>query len=321
MTPEPRGPDLVIAGAARSGTTTLAAWIGRNPQAVSPSIKEPNYFSTRRDRGQGWYESLFARRDGTWIDASAQYSYPSHLAASARAVELNPELRIVYLVRDPLPRAYSQYCHEVLYLGHHGAGLGGVVDFGSALRASDDILGASDYGLVIASLAAAVPEDRLLVLPFELVVGEPERAAEMVWSFAGLPPVAPEELLAVDTELFTNERAVFASPLARRAFKAIRTTRSYPRVRAALGAERMRRARARLTSDEAVPSLDAALSTCSAAQREEVARVATRSAEAVRARLRSQDARNGTDHLSKCAWLDQPTLPAGMPGHGRPEAP
>ena len=304
-----RGPDLLLAGAARSGTTTLAAWIGRHPQTVSPSIKEPNFFSTRGDRGHEWYESLFGRRDGTWIDASAQYSFPSHLAAAARAAALNSELRIVYLVRDPLPRAFSHYCHEVLYMGHHSAAVGGVADFGAAMRASDDILGASDYETVIDGLVDAVSDDRLLVLPFELVANEPERAAETVWSFAGLPPAGPDELVAVDTELFTNERAVFASPLVRRAFKAIRTTRIYPRVRATLGAERMRRVRARLTSDDAIPTLHAALSTCSSEQRAEVVRVATRSAEAVRERLRSQDARNGTDFLSECTWLDEPTLP------------
>ncbi|MGH3473357.1 MAG: sulfotransferase family protein [Aeromicrobium sp.] len=301
-TGEQRGPDLLLAGASRSGTTTLAASIGRHPDVVSPSIKEPNFFSTRRDRGQAWYESLFGRPDGIWIDASAQYSYPSHLAASARAAELNPDLRIVYLVRDPLPRAYSHYCHEVLYMGHYGG-----VDFGSALRACDDILGASDYGRVIASLTATVSEDRLLILPFEYVVSNPERAAETVWSFVGLPSVGPEDLVAVDTQLFTNERAVFASPLVRRAFKALRTTRIYPHVRAVLGAERIRRARARLTNN-AIPSLDAALSTCSSAQRALIAQVATRSAEDVRKCLQGQDARNGTGFVSECTWLDGPTL-------------
>ena len=305
MTPGPRrGPDLLLAGAARSGTTTLAAWIGRHSDVVSPSIKEPNFFSTRQDRGHAWYESLFDRRDGTWIDASAQYSFPSHLAAPARAAELNPDVRIVYLVRDPLPRAYSHYCQEVLYLGHHGD-----LDFGAALRASDDILGASDYELVLAGLTAAVPNERLLVLPFELVVNEPARAAEAVWMFAGLAPVSPGELAAVDASLFTNERAVFASPLMRRTFKAVRTTRIYPRVRAALGSGRLRRARAFLTSDDAIPTLETALTTCSADQHAHIVSVAHRSAEAVRERLRSQDARDGTDYLSRCTWLDEPTLP------------
>jgi hypothetical protein len=299
-----RGPDLLLAGAARSGTTTLAASIGRHPDVVSPSIKEPNFFSTRRDRGQEWYEGLFDRPDGTWIDASAQYSYPSHLDAPARAAELNPQLRIVYLVRDPLPRAYSHYCHEVLYMGHHGS-----VDFGGALRASNDILGASDYDRVIASLAAAVPDDRLLVLPFEYVVSEPERAAETVWSFAGLPAVDTSELTAVDAALFTNESATFSSPLVRRAFKAIRTTRIYPVVRSAMGAERIRRARARLTSGDAIPSLDAAVNTCSPAQRAQVAQVVFRSADAVGERLGRQDDHHGTDFASACRWLDQPTLP------------
>lgn len=303
-TPAGRGPDLLLAGAARSGTTTLAAWIGRRAEIVSPSIKEPNFFSTRLERGQAWYESLFDRPDGWWIDASAQYSYPSHREAAMRAAELSPDLRIVYLVRDPLPRAYSHYCHEVLYMGKHGA-----ADFGSALRASADILGASDYGPVLAGLTEAVPDDRVLVLPFELVIGDPERAARTVWDFMGLPPVEADDLAEVDAELFRNERAVFSNRLARRAFKAVRTTRLYPRIRSALGAERMRRMRSRLTSEEAIPSLDTALSTCSPQQRADIAAVAGRSAEAVGAWLERQDARLGTNLRAECAWLHQPTLP------------
>lgn len=298
-TDEPRGPDLLLAGAARSATTLLAASIGRHPDVVNPSIKEPNFFSTRRDRGHEWYEGLFGQRDGTWIDASAQYSYPSHLAASARAVELNPELRVVYVVRDPLPRTYSHYCHEVLYMGHHDG-----ADFGSALRANADVLGASDYARIIASLEATVSEDRLLILPFEYVVSQPQLAAERVWSFAGLRSVAAEELTAVETHLFTNERAAFVSPAVRRAFRAIRTTRVYPHLRAALGAERMRRARARLTSDKAIPSLEQALASCSPEQHAEIAAVTSRAADAVRDHLTSQDARNGDALVSWCSWLE-----------------
>jgi hypothetical protein len=163
--------------------------------------------------------------------------------------------------------------------------------------------------MVIAGLADAVPDDRLLILPFEFVVREPESAAETVWSFADLPHVDQENLPIVDTRLFANERTVFTSPLVRRAFNVIRTTRIYPRVSAALGAERMRRARARLTSDDAIPSLAEALSTCSAGQRAQISHVASRSAVAVRERLSSQDARYGTDFVSECTWIDEPTLP------------
>jgi hypothetical protein len=133
-----RGPDLVLAGAARSGTTRLAARLAHHPGIVGPSIKEPNYFSSRLDRGYEWYAGLFPSPDGLWLDASAQYTFPSHLDALDRAAELSPQLRIIYLVRDPIPRAYSHYCQEVLYLGKHSG-----ASFGAALHLSADFAGAT----------------------------------------------------------------------------------------------------------------------------------------------------------------------------------
>lgn len=291
-----RGPDLVLAGAARSGTTRLAARLAAHPDVVSPSIKEPNYFSSRLERGYDWYAGLYPRSDGMWLDASAQYTFPSHLEALARAADLSSGMRVVYLVREPIRRAYSHYCQEVLYLGK----LGGA-DFGQALHLDGDIAGASDYALVLEKLQQVVPADRLLVLPFELIIEDLDFASELAMSFSGLDAALVNQAEPADA-LYANEAAVIGNPIVRRTFNAVRSTRMYPQLRKLVGAERMRAARKRLTSSDAIPSLEEALSTCTPADLSMFDELTARAATAVTAILGDQDSRRGTDLARMCAW-------------------
>jgi len=270
--------------------------MAHHPGVISPSIKEPNYFSSRLDRGYDWYAGLYAAQDGLWLDASAQYTFPSHLDALDRAAELSPEMRVVYLVREPVRRAYSHYCQEVLYLGK----LGGA-SFGSALHADGDIAGASDYALILDKLRTVVPADRLLVLPFELIIDDLDFASETAMRFAGLDVALANQAEHAD-DLYANEAAVIGNPLVRRTFNAVRGTRLYPRVRKLVGAERMRAARARLTSSDSIPSLDEALHTCTLADREMFDDLTARSASVVAQVLTEQDQRLGLDLLSYCRW-------------------
>ena len=74
----PKGPTLVRAGAARSGTTRLAARLARHPGDRQPVHQGAESISASRglDRGYDWYAGLFPRTDGVWLDASAQYTFP-----------------------------------------------------------------------------------------------------------------------------------------------------------------------------------------------------------------------------------------------------
>ena len=294
-----RGPDLVLAGAARSGTTLLAGRLARHPGIVAPSIKEPNYFSSRLERGHSWYAGLFPSTAGQWMDASAEYTFPRHLDALDRALALSPDVRLVYIARDPVPRAYSHYCHEVLYLGKYGS-----ADFGHALHDSPDFAGASDYSVVLDRLGAAVPADQRLVLPFEFLTDNLGAAADMVWRFAGLDPA--DALDGHADDLYANQSAVIGNPVVRRAFNAVRGTRLYPRLRSIVGAERMRAARVKLTTTDAIPSLADALSSCGPEELDMLDALRARAAAALQDYLTEQDARLGTALRGACRWIDPP---------------
>jgi hypothetical protein len=147
-----------------------------------------------------------------------------------------------------------------------------------------------------------VPADRLLVLPFELIIGDLDRATDLTLRFAGLDPDAADSTAPTDG-LYANEAAVIGNPVLRRTFNAVRSTRLYPRLRKLVGAERMRAVRARVTSSDAIPPLSKALESCTPADLEMFGELTTRASTAVSEVLSDQDERLGTDLAASCRWI------------------
>ena len=110
-------PDFLIIGAMKAGTTSLFRWLEVHPECALPKLKEPDFFSDEVNwaRGTAWYRSLFTATEG-FVTGEASTSYTdvkvAHVAAG-RIHELLPNIRCIFLVRDPEERLRSQYRHEV----------------------------------------------------------------------------------------------------------------------------------------------------------------------------------------------------------------
>jgi len=123
------GPNFIIIGATKSGTTSLYKYLAQHPEIFMSDIKEPHYFMYRGEKldfkGPGdleiaeqmivnsreKYLSLFKNTDHIKIrgEASAMYIY-SHKAA-ANIYEYNPNIKLLAILRDPVERAFSSYMH------------------------------------------------------------------------------------------------------------------------------------------------------------------------------------------------------------------
>lgn len=121
-------PNFVIIGAAKSGTSSLFAYLGQHPDVFISPAKEPNFFALEGQRvsyaGPGdsiinqasitdfdKYEALFKAAKGARAvgEASTVYLY---LPAAAPAIRRYvPDVRIIAILRDPAERAYSSYLH------------------------------------------------------------------------------------------------------------------------------------------------------------------------------------------------------------------
>jgi hypothetical protein len=280
------GPDIVIAGAARSGTSLLASQLSMHPDIDPGSVKEPNYFSRRADRDDTWYEGLYKpRRAGLLrLDASVSYTYPQYPDALESLAETSPNVFVVYLVRDPVPRAISHF----LFYRHYFTYRESAADFGAALRASSYYTDVSDYQRWRQALTAAFPDDRLLVVPFQAVTRSTHQVASVICSRLGLsaPPEMPDQVNA-----HRNNTVEFRHESARRISRALRQSRLYPRVRATIGAQGMRRIRSVLTRTPELPDEQAVLASCDDDQRAQLDALRDRARQAASDWLTEQDTR------------------------------
>lgn len=121
-------PNLVIIGAMRCGTTALHRALSQHPQIAMSTPKELNFFfgprhadpvdpprwvEGNRWRGVAWYAGQLPAGATVRGEASPGYTSPDHPGVAERMAETIPDARLLYLVRDPIDRALSQYRHHV----------------------------------------------------------------------------------------------------------------------------------------------------------------------------------------------------------------
>ena len=301
---DPSAPDLVIVGAARSGTSFLSATLANHPLVDAGSVKEPNFYSSRWDEGPGWYDGLFEPRDRglVRVDGSVSYTYPQHPLALVRLREANPGVQIVYTVREPLARLVSHYQLFRHYYDRDDWGT-----LGQALERSAMFLGAGDYAHWLGRLRELFTLEQILVVPFPATTKDVGPTANLLLARLGLDEVDT----GLQAAAFRNEVRDFRLPGLRSVHRALQRSRAYPAVRSALGADRLRRVRQAVTRPTSLPTREHELATLSSAQRERLRQDALTAKQAVDTWLLEQDRRldlGWSAVWSAHAW-ESPDLP------------
>jgi hypothetical protein len=105
-------PNLLVIGAAKCGTTSLHAYLDAHPDIAMSAPKELNFFVAELNGGRGldWYERQFDASAPVRGESSPAYTnYPFYAGVPERIRAALPDLRLVYLVRDPIERIVSHY--------------------------------------------------------------------------------------------------------------------------------------------------------------------------------------------------------------------
>jgi hypothetical protein len=156
------GPEVIIGGAARSGTTSLYRWLDAHPEIAMAREKEVRFFDRHYDRGWGWYvEQLPDRQTAVVGEASPRY-FTDPRAAERIAHDL-PDVRMVFCLRDPVVRAYSDYWMD------RQRGRGGAT-FESSLADEalhDRYVGTGHYARHLRRLQQSLPPAQVLTVTFD----------------------------------------------------------------------------------------------------------------------------------------------------------
>lgn len=214
-----RGPDFLLIGAKRGGSTSFYFALLEHPRILPlfPSArflpkdnhtKGVHYFDTHHDQGSAWYRSHFpltALRRAKLVGEGSPY-YLFHPLAAERAAREAPDARILLVVRDPVERAFSHY-RERRREGAEPLGT-----FEEALAAEDERLAGEaerilaepgyrsyaheqqsyraqgEYAPHLRRWREFFPARQVHVLVAEEFYAHPQRACDEVAEFLGLEP-------------------------------------------------------------------------------------------------------------------------------------
>src|SRR4051812_42429120 len=106
-----RAPDFLIVGAAKAGTTSLAAYLAEHPDVFMARRKELHFFGREKEyrRGWEWYCSHFEGAGDARAVGEATPDYMWRERAVERIAQDLPKARIIATLRHPVDRAYSHY--------------------------------------------------------------------------------------------------------------------------------------------------------------------------------------------------------------------
>jgi len=190
-------PDALLIGAEKSGTRSLADLLARHPGICVGTPKEPHYYSYNFRQGPAWYKRRFKNPDAPiTLDTSTSYSKapvrdpdpdPALTGIPQRVFAANSDTRILYIMRDPVARAWSNWRHRV--------------DIGRESRAFEEaldgpnmqLLDTGDYLTQIRLWQELFPKQPFHFLTFEALLQNPLSTAAGIFAFLGLPP-APGDL-------------------------------------------------------------------------------------------------------------------------------
>lgn len=177
-------PSFLIIGAMKGGTTSLYHYLKEHPDVFMSQTKELHYFVAEKNlrRGTGWYERQFSKAgDAVAVgEASPDYTkFPLHRGVPERIADLIPEVRLIYMMRNPVERIRSHYLHD-LACGRERRPIG------QAVPGNEHYLAPSRYALQIEQYLEHFPREHLLLMASESLRSDRHAAMRRILDFIGV---------------------------------------------------------------------------------------------------------------------------------------
>ena len=199
--------EAIIGGVQKSGTTSLFSYMSEHSQLAGPIRKEAHFFD---DETLNWanpdyslYHRFFAQSETVRFSFESTPVYLFWPPALARIRDYNPAMRLIFLFRDPIERAWSHWCMEyarsaeelpfAAAIRHGRWRLRGIGPLQSQSRVYSYVE-RGFYGQQVRRALSFFPRDQLLFLRSVDLLGNLDATMLQITEFLGIdafPPLRP----------------------------------------------------------------------------------------------------------------------------------
>jgi hypothetical protein len=188
-------PDFLIIAPARTGTTWLAENLRKHPDIYIPPEKEVRFFDIHwRSRDLSWYLDHISG-NGAQVSGDASPTYallPSSVIELIHA--LNSRLKLIFIMRDPIARAWSHMKHNFTNREANFASSSDTIDRFEDLDITvqlenfvhDYPLSASDYEGALSRWLSYFPRSQLHLTFFDDIYTDPDAYLKNIFRFIGV---------------------------------------------------------------------------------------------------------------------------------------
>ncbi|NEP45781.1 MAG: tetratricopeptide repeat protein, partial [Okeania sp. SIO2H7] len=194
-----RGPDFLIIGVGKGGTSSLYSYLCKHPKILPAVKKEIYFFSSHIEKNIDWYLSHFPPipPGENFVTGEATPTYFRVKNGAEKVFEMFPKVKLIMLLRNPIDRAVSHYHHEVRLKRENRSLEGAIASLEKLQKAADreEFYWHNDqpyvtFGLYVEFIQKwmeVFPREQFLILKSEDFYDAPGDTMKRVFAFLGLP--------------------------------------------------------------------------------------------------------------------------------------
>lgn len=184
--------DIFIVGFAKSGTTTLGHQLSQHSEIHIPDF-EPHFFYSPPNFAKGYdyyLKSLCKGANGKTFIGEKTPEYVHRQEAIDEIKKNFPNAKIIFILREPASRAFSEYLHQFKY-GREKQSFSKVVKYsldGVGKPPFRPVIERSNYVDYLKPWYSTFSPEQLFLLTFEEYKSNPQPSLEKIFNFLGVNP-------------------------------------------------------------------------------------------------------------------------------------
>lgn len=172
-------PNFAYIGTSKAGSTWLFNALAHHPDVYLASSKGLYYFDSHFNQGERWYLDHFEAAGNKPAVGEISHSYLSSPEAAKRIAALNPHMRLLVCLREPVDRAFSDYLDLRKNQQFDGP-------FEAALERFPRLLERGRYATHLQRYLDVFPREQVHVGLFDDLKADAQAYADSVFDFLGI---------------------------------------------------------------------------------------------------------------------------------------